>query len=62
MFQALRGPLTVGGRLLLSTIFYCECPQLLAIRLALDLADLFVRGESHGVKQEPNCSIRSSVV
>ena len=42
MFQALRGPLTVGGRLLLSTIFYCECPQVLAIRLALDLADLFV--------------------
>ena len=47
MFQALRGPLSVWGRLLLYTIEYGECPPLLAIHLLLEL----VGGEGHGVNR-----------
>jgi hypothetical protein len=47
MFQALRGPLSGWGRLLLYTIEYAECPPLLAIHLVLAV----VGGEGHGANQ-----------
>ena len=47
MFQALRGPLSVWGRLLLHTIEYVECPPLLAVHLLLEL----VGGEGHGANR-----------
>jgi hypothetical protein len=49
MFEALRGPLQVGGRLLLYAIVCGECPQLLALRLIFDLARHAVRDEGRGV-------------